>query len=70
MVANGAGDPVKGPQSSCSPLGVDNINPKVTNAQYAVRCAPCSKVPIPCCICVYTLELLALSLEWLFTRVI
>ncbi|KAK9906640.1 hypothetical protein WJX75_005366 [Coccomyxa subellipsoidea] len=37
MVANGAGDPVKGPQSSCSPLGVDNINPKVTNAQYAVR---------------------------------
>ncbi len=38
MVANGAVDSVKGPQPSCSPLALENINPKVVKAQYAVRC--------------------------------
>ncbi|CAL8462271.1 g1802 [Coccomyxa elongata] len=37
MVANGVSDSVNGPQASCSPLSLENINPKVVQAQYAVR---------------------------------
>ena len=34
---NGVSQSLKGPQANCSPLSVDNINPKVREAQYAVR---------------------------------
>ena len=36
--ANGVADHAKGPQKNCFPLSLDNINPRVKEAQYAVRC--------------------------------
>lgn len=36
--ANGVAESARGPQKSCFPLSLDNINPKVKEAQYAVRC--------------------------------
>ena len=35
--ANGMPNSAHGPQKSCFPLSLDNINPKVKEAQYAVR---------------------------------